>query len=350
MMKKLLSIALTTFIAMSVQAQGITLEQQEKEDSTIAVIAYFCKNDTLVYRRVQGKEKVIDNDTTIMHEIAEDFMIVVTDSTAKGYKMELTPLSCEVRGKEGGYEGRMASLMWKEIKDLRCRFTTDEYGIVQHIENWREIRDALKKCYASIFDSLYAEQSNLDSIMPRKQFESLLLMGSSTEDGIKEQYDELEMLFGLHGNEFPMKPVVADDISEKGFPTHTTVEAFYSKPRDEYDLEGDYVVQTRVETTLSADDVNELANSTMGAIFSAEVGDSISKYVAEGLKTAKSGLKVNSIGQFCFFYNGWPKLVQEVKETSLGDTLKRVDYDAIEWTRRHWGVFSFPEEEEGKGI
>jgi hypothetical protein len=42
--------------------------------------------------------------------------------------------------------------------------------------------------------------------------------------------------------------------------------------------------------------------------------------------------------------------VQEVKETSLGDTFKRVEYDAIEWTRRHWGVFTIPEEEEGKGI
>ena len=349
-MKNLLSIALTAFIALSMQAQGTTLEQQQEEDTTIVVAAYFCKNDTMTFHRMQGKEKINGNDTTLVHQIDEEFMIVVTDSTDKGYKMELTPLSCEVRGKEEGYEGRMASLMWDEIKNLRCRFTTDEWGTVQHIENWREIRDALKKGYASAFDHLYAELPGLDSIMPRKQFENLLLLGCSTEDGVKGQYDELEQLFGLHGTEFSMNPIDVDDVSGSGFPSHTTVQAFYTKPADEYDFDGDYVVQTTTETTLSADDFSSLATSTMGALFSGEVGDSITKYMNEALKTEKAGLKVSNKAQFCFFYNGWPKLVQEVKETSLGDTFKRVDYDAIEWTTRHWGVFTIPEEEEGKGI
>ena len=288
-MKKFLFMALTAFFALSVQAQGTTLEQQQEEDTTIMVAAYFCKNDTMTFHRVQGKEKINGSDTTLAHQIDEEFMIVVTDSTDKGYKMELTPLSCEVQGNEKGYEGRMASLMWDEIKNLRCRFTTDEWGTVQHIENWREIRDALKKGYASTFDHLYAELPGLDSIMPRKQFENLLLLGCSTEDGVKGQYDELEQLFGLHGTEFSMNPIDVDDVSGSGFPSHTTVQAFYTKPADEYDFDGDYVVQTTTETTLSADDFSSLTTSTMGALFSGEVGDSITKYMNEALKTEKGG-------------------------------------------------------------
>ena len=74
-------------------------------------------------------------------------MITVTDSTSKGYTMELIPLSYEIEEDDNDWQTRMASLMWNEYKNLRCRFTTDELGSVQHIENWREIRDVLKKSY-----------------------------------------------------------------------------------------------------------------------------------------------------------------------------------------------------------
>ena len=104
-MKNLLSIALTAFIALSMQAQGTTLEQQQEEDTTIVVAAYFCKNDTMTFHRLQSKEKINGNDTTLVHQIDEEFMIVVTDSTDKGYKMELTPLSCECGGKKRATRG-----------------------------------------------------------------------------------------------------------------------------------------------------------------------------------------------------------------------------------------------------
>lgn len=349
-MKKFFSIAFMAFFVLTVQAQGMTLENQEEEDSTISVIGLFCKNDTLAYQRVQGKEKIIGNDTTVLNEVVEEFMIVVTDSTSDGYKMELIPMSFKLQGKEQGYEGRMASLLWKDLKNLRCRFTTDEWGTVQHIENWREIRDVLKKSYVTVFDSLYSEIPALDSIMPRKQTESLLLLGCSTEDGIKEQYDELEVLFGFHGKELPMKPVESDDVSEEGFPIHTYVEAFYSQQEDEYDFDGDYVIQSRAETTYSADDVKHLMHTTLGVIFSGELGDSVNKYVAEALKDSLEGMRVNELAKFCYFYNGWPKLMQSIKEVNVSNMFKRVEYDCIEWTSRHWGVFTIPEEETGKDI
>ena len=66
-MKKFLFMALTAFFALSVQAQGTTLEQQQEEDTTIMVAAYFCKNDTMTFHRVQGKEKINGSDTTLAH-------------------------------------------------------------------------------------------------------------------------------------------------------------------------------------------------------------------------------------------------------------------------------------------
>ena len=350
-MKKYLLLIFMVMMGMAVHAQGVTLQNQEEEDSTIAVIGYFCKNDSMTFRRVQGKEKIVDNDTTIMNEITEEFMVVVTDSTSEGYKMELIPLSCKVEGKAKDQQTLLASVLWQDIKDLRCRFTTDEYGTVQHIENWREIRDVLKKSYATVLDSVYAAAPPLDSIMPLNQFKNLLLLGCSSEDGIKEQYDELEQLFGYHGLEFTMDPVESDDVSDMGYPTHTIVESFYSKQEDEYDFEGDYVIRSKTDTKLSVEDTNDLLFSTMAVLFTGEVGDSINKYIKEGLKDSEEGLTVTNIKQSCYFYNGWPKLLQSLSEVNIGNIAKRITYDTIEWTTRRWGIYHFPEEEEqGKDL
>ena len=321
---------------MTAHAQMKTLQNNENEDSTIAVVGYFSKNDTMEYQRVQGKMKIVDNDTTQRGEITEKFMIVVTDSTANGYKMEIIPVSCEIKDIDSDYQMRMASLLWNNIKGLRCRFTTDELGSVQHIENWREIRDVLKKSYVTVFDSLYASLPALDSVMPRKQLESLTLLGCSTEDGIKEQYDELDMLFGLHGNEVTMEPVETDDISEAGYPTHSRIESFYPAPKDEYDIEGDYVVNARTDTKLSGDDVKDLIGNTLGMLLAGEVSDSVKKYTNEALTDKKEGMTTTNYEQYCYFFNGWPKLMQKIVEINVAGLVRRIEYDSIEWTRRHW--------------
>lgn len=335
-MKKTFSIILLTIMSMTVKAQMKTLQNNEQEDSTISVVGYFCKNDTMVYQRTQGKMKIVGNDTTQLGEITEKFMVAVTDSTPNGYKMEITPMSFEIKNKGNDYKTRMAALLWDDIKDLRCRFTTDEMGSVQHIENWRELRDVLIKSYVTVLDSLYASIPVLDSVMPRKQLESLMLLRSSTEDGIKEQYDELHMLFGLHGSEVTMEPVESDDISEAGFPTHTRIESFYSTPHDEYDIDGDYVVNARTETQLSGDDVKDLLSATLGVFLDGVVFDSVRKYTNEALASQKEGMKTTNYEQYCYFFNGWPKLMQKIVEINLAGLVRRVAYDSIEWTRRHW--------------
>ena len=335
-MKKILTILLGTVMAMTVQAQMQTLQNEEEKDSTIAVIAYYCLNDTMEYQRTHGKMKIIDNDTTMMGEITERFMIIVTDSTDKGYVMEMIPQSCEVEDDSNNYEMRMASVVWKHLKDLRCRFSTDELGQVQHIENWREIRDVLKKSYTEAFDSIYTTIPGLDSIMPRKQLESLILLGCSTEDGIKEQYDELDMLFGFHGKEVTMQPVESDDVSEAGFPTHSRIESFYPATEDEQDIEGDYVIQARVDSRIEGDDVKDLISGIMGTIFTGEVSDSVSKYTNIALSDSKTGITTTNLEQYCYFFNGWPKLMQKIVQINVGDMVRRFEYDTVEWLSRRW--------------
>ena len=335
-MKKYLTIIFLAIMTMTVQAQTMTLQNNEEEDSTIAVIGYFSKNDTMVYQRTHGKLKVVDNDTTQYGEIIEKFMITVIDSTSNGYTMEIIPLSCEIEDNDNDYQTRMAALIWEDVKDLRCRFTTDELGVVQHIENWREIRDVVKKSLVTVFDSLYASMPGLDSVMPRKQLESLTLLGCSTEDGIKAQYDELDMLFGLHGNEVTMEPMEIDNISEAGYPTHTRIMSFYPTKEDEYDFDGDYVVDARTDTEIPGEDLHDLLNNTLGVILTGEITDSIAKYTNEALADKKEGMTTSNREQYCYFFNGWPKLMQKIVEYNIPGLVRKFEYDFIEWTSRVW--------------
>ena len=86
-------------VAMTAWPQNLVLEQEEPEDE-IAVVGYFCKNDTMTYTRTTSKLKIIQDDTTMTNYFQEEFMIVVTDSTSKGYKMKLIPLDMHFKGAE----------------------------------------------------------------------------------------------------------------------------------------------------------------------------------------------------------------------------------------------------------
>ena len=79
-------------VAMTAWSQNLMLSQEEPEDE-IAVVGYFCKNDTMTYRQTHNKYKIQGNDTTVSESYVEEFMIVVTDSTSDGYKMKYIPLS-----------------------------------------------------------------------------------------------------------------------------------------------------------------------------------------------------------------------------------------------------------------
>lgn len=346
-MRKLILFVVFPFLMLSAHAQSTTLQHTEEEDTTISVIGYFCKNDTLEYRRIQGKDKIVDNDTTHIQELTERFMIVVNDSTSDGYKMELIPVSCEYEGNDSNLLSRLPLLIWDDYKKVHCHFTTDEMGSVKSIDNWREIRDMLKTCYKTVFDSLYTTVPRMDSIMPRKNLENLLLLGSSTQDGVKEQYDELELLFGCHGLVFQRGKSESDEMSEAGYPTHFHIEAFESPQEDEYDLEGDYAVLSRSDTSIPAEDTADLLSSTLGVLFSGDLlTDSITSSVKDLFVNNTEGLKVTRYQLFEYFFNGWPKLMRDIVETRIGDTACHIKYDIIEWTSHHWNMFASPEEED----
>ena len=339
-------------VAMASWSQNLMLSQEEPED-VIEVVGYFFKNDTITYRQTHNKYKIQENDTTVSESYVEEFMIVVTDSTSDGYKMKYVPLSFTLLDADT-VSDLMTNAMSRLMQSVVCEFTTDEFGSIKSITNWREIRDQLKKGVKVTCDTLYATIPDLDSIMPRKSLENILLLNFSTEEGIRDSYEELESLFGLHGSTFDLVDKEVD-TEEQGYPQHISVRIGYTAIEDEEnDYDGDYAISTQSTTTIPVEDLMDLGLGALSMIVSDMANDSIEairNQIVDSLKIAKpNGAEIIVKEYYGFFMNGWPKEYYFEKAVDLGFG-QNIETRYIEWISRNWYFYIRDDEpSENNGI
>ena len=339
-------------VAMASWSQNLMLNQEEPED-VIEVVGYFFKNDTITYRQTHNKYKIQENDTTVSESYVEEFMIVVTDSTSDGYKMKYVPLSFTLLDADT-VSDLMTNAMSRLMQSVVCEFTTDEFGSIKSITNWREIRDQLKKGVKVTCDTLYATIPDLDSIMPRKSLENILLLNFSTEEGIRDSYEELESLFGLHGSTFDLVDKEVD-TEEQGYPQHISVRIGYTAIEDEEnDYDGDYAISTQSTTTIPVEDLMDLGLGALSMIVSDMANDSIEairNQIVDSLRIAKpNGAEIIVKEYYGFFMNGWPKEYYFEKAVDLGFG-QNIETRYIEWISRNWYFYIRDDEpSENNGI
>jgi len=327
-------------LAMTAWSQNLMLSQEESEDE-IAVVGYFCKNDTMTYRQTHNTYKIQENDTTVSESYEEEFMIVVTDSTSDGYKMKYIPLSITLHDADT-VTSLIANATSQLMQSIVCEFTTDEMGLFKSITNWREIRDQLKKGVKVTCDSLYSTIPDLDSIMPRKSLENILLLSFSTEEGIRDSYEELDDLFGLHGSIFDLGDKEVD-TEEQGYTQHISARVGYTAIEDEEnDFDGDYAISTQTTTTIPVEDVMDLGFGALSMLLSDKANDSleaIRDQIVDSLKIAKpNGAEMIVKEYYGFFLNGWPKECYYEKKIDLG-IKQNIETRYIEWISRHWNIY-----------
>ena len=339
-MKRICFFICLACLTMTAWSQNLMLNQEEPED-VIEVVGYFSKNDTVTYRQTHSKYKIQGNDTTVSESYVEEFMIVVTDSTSDGYKMKYIPLNFTLHDAD-----TVTSLMAKATSQLMqsvvCEFTTDEFGLLKSITNWREIRDQLKKGVKVTCDTLYSTIPDLDSIMPRKSLENLLLLQFSTEEGIRDSYEELENLFGLHGSSFDLGDKEID-TEEQGYPQHISARVGYTPIEDEEnDYDGDYAIFTQSTTTIPVEDVMDLGFGALSMIVSDMANESLEAVrdqIVDSLKIAKpNGAEVIVKQYNGFFMNGWPKDYYAEEAIDLG-FVQKIEARHIEWISRNWDIY-----------
>lgn len=347
-MKKSLLILLALLCTAALWAQGTTL-QDAKEDSVINVVAYFCKNDTTVYTSTSKKWKVIDGDTTKVYQLKERFRLVVTDSTSDGYKLEYTPLSYHYDGDADRADNALMGTLWNLTKDIRAIFVTDEMGTIQHLENWREVRDAMKKSFKTVFDTLYADNPGMDSIIPRKRFEATIMLIYNTEENIIGAYEDMGTLFGLHGRQLNIGTTEADDNSS--YPAHTRITTGYEDyPDEEQAFDGDFSVAASTVTTVSKEETVELVGNVFGVLMEDSIASKVDQVFKENLKeNVKDNLSITNLEDYHYFFNGWPRLMRTQKVVKFM-THQQVEEQTIEWGERSWNVYGSNEAEAQKSL
>lgn len=313
----------------AVMAQTHALDEGEP-DSTIDVISYFNKGDTATYTVTTKKWTADAEDTTVAYNIVEQIQLVVTDSTSEGYTIEYTPISLSVTDGEERPQGIMMKAMWDIFKDVKPLFTIDEYGSITHLTNWRDIRDRLKKASTIMFDSLYSDAPELDSIMPRSRLKALTAMQYRDENSILEAYEEMQTLFGLHGLTFNVGTKETTDSTS--YPSKITAVSQYEDYGDEFSYDGDFSIKATTVTTIPNEEAKELLAGVLGLTLT----DTIASQVNEVFSQALEGdMTITQLEDYHYFYNGWPRLMRKQKIVRAMNHVN-VEETTIEWDKMHW--------------
>ena len=181
----------------------------------------------------------------------------------------------------------------------------------------------------------------------------MMLMSFSTENKIREAYDELDLLFGIHGKSFDIGQKEFDDI-ENGYPQHIIAKIGYTEQEEDSDIEGDYAVMTKSVVTMPVEDAMDLGINTSSLLLKENVADSLSKMKSELVDSMKTVLKNKDVSvtqneYYGFFYNGWPKLCYMEKIVDVG-LVKNLELNLIEWTSRHWNIYEATKEEDSQEL
>ncbi|MFY0688583.1 MAG: hypothetical protein JXQ90_15515 [Cyclobacteriaceae bacterium] len=133
-MKKLILSVLTALILMNANAQI------NMADSTVQVIGYWSINDTQSFDVTHEKYKIKEGDTTAREFIQYEIDITIKDSTANSYTIEWFYKNFQMET-----DNALVQKLTKIAEDLPVLIKTDEFGAVQEVVKWEEVRDYVQK-------------------------------------------------------------------------------------------------------------------------------------------------------------------------------------------------------------
>jgi len=288
------------------------------QDSTLDVIGWFCKRDTVVYWIQESNWKFSNGDTIKTAGVSTKVMVTVTDSTATGYKMDYTFL--DVRGDSladselGNFQNKIASLLGKKIIGTTISFETDEYGQIVKFNNLGKIKKQAK----SLFKETVKEMEKLPWIKELKE------MGLDMKDYTKgmdpdllvEGYiEELKLLFMCHGKVYNL-----GETTEKEEETETR---YANETYRSVTIDDDKCY------SILADVVSTIPQPTMKAMMSGFVDnindpDLKDNFDANFDAAVKEDCIVDSYFKIAFLPNGWPYEVIKQEKTMIGENGKAV--------------------------
>lgn len=290
---------------------------------SVYVVAYFCKNDTLEYVYTSEDTKIKGSDTTTVTIEERKFRLVVLDSTTIGYRIQFTelenksPLIEEI----GNGSNDPKQMMLKRINAIIHKneaktpiiFTTNEFGEIQHIENWKEVRNNILKTLDECWDEIYKTIPGASDYINKNSFTELIKAKFSSEEQLIENLEGFPLLFSFHGSALRTgQNTIENEGNEEEYPSTVQMSAYYFDPEEEGrdDFYPDYEVTIITTSTAHGNEVKELLQALIGFILN---DNDNSQEVMKSLDATKdfdnATMNIHDGIEAYYWFNGWPSEV-----------------------------------------
>ncbi len=304
------------FLTGGMTVYGVSTPIQEKvvpQDSTIDVIGWFNKYDTLTYWIHETSWRINGADTVRTGLVSTKVRINVVDSTANGYKMEYTflefPTDTTATTPLADFQNKITAKLGQKIVGTTVHFETDEYGKITKFNNLGQIKKQAK----SLFKQAITDFSKLPEIQGLKEMGLDIkdyTKGVDTDELVDGYLAELKMLFMNHGLSMQIgENTEHEDATDTQF-ENTSYSSVYRDAED-----GAYHVIYDVTSILPQ---NEL-KAMVGGIVEYMANDSITEKFNENFDsqvkvdgTFEDYLKID------YMPCGWPYYVVRQKSTMIG--------------------------------
>ena len=333
-MKRLFALfaALFTLVA---SAQDVDGEYVDEGDGTgeTNVIAYFCKRDTMEYNYTSEHYFAMGTDTIVKSFYSQDFRLVVSDSTDTGYRLTYTITAFE---REDTIRVDAAALMrekvFQRLKGRPVVFETDEMGSLLQVENWSAIRNDLIQGVYAAYNELYPLLPGLETLVPKGKLMGIVSQRFQSEEGVRSWFEDVNALFDAHGRSFEAEREINNEGTDEEPASKTYVVAGLLE-EDDAEFEDDYYVTAETTTQLRGDAIETYLKQLTRALGDdSELGKAL---VDLSKQEGVSQLDLTSTSASIYFYNGWPRAVDNTMETAT-EKKTEVKRKYVEWTTRSW--------------
>ncbi|MCR5568821.1 MAG: hypothetical protein K6G31_06055 [Paludibacteraceae bacterium] len=329
----------TLLLILSIVSAVICQAQIQIKDSTVNVVAYFNKGDTVIYEYTHMNPKYIGKDTLYDVYLVSKFQLsVLSASDDKGYRLEYTPINCtyapdSLLTETGKLGVKMAKAIERIAFKMKPIFVMDEYGSLKKIENSKEIMSKWKKAVDIAVKTMYDEEPNLEKLIKKKAMKESMLAVANTEADLWKLYEEVILLFAYHGQAFGMKDTTVTNVTGS-----TYVYSGKDQP-DEYGTDEDYVVFAKQTTNIPSETVKSFVGEKLEQLVGKDMIDSLNSIVAKS--DGWPDLEMTNTHIIRYWFNGWPKETTTVKKVRPTNYMKEEDAKAreirfIEWTNRRF--------------
>lgn len=293
-----------------------TPEATVPQDSTINVIAWFNKHDTVTYRVSECSWKLNDTDTVLTASYSMIVRINVVDSTANGYKMDYTFLDFptdtlpDSASAIDRFQHQITDKLARKIVGAAVHFETDEYGRITKYNNLGHIKKQAK----SLFKEALNEFSKLPEIQELKKmgFDAKEYSKNIDTDKLVDGYlEELNMLFMYHGLSMqPGENTEHEDATDTQYENTTYTSASVDAE------DGSYYILNDVTSIIPKNDLKGIVGGIVESFSNDSITDSFNENFDAQVNvdcTYEDYLKID------YLVNGWPYSVVRQKATMIGN-------------------------------